>query len=72
MNNKEADRLELATGTCAIEFAAEGLFVFYEPQYAKRIAIAGLRGVTLVNKAQALELANGLREIVEMYMEETA
>ena len=72
MNNKIADRLELETGCCAIEFDAEGLFVFYEPEYTQKIAIAGIKGVTQINKQQALALADGLRGIVEMYMKEVS
>jgi len=69
MQNREADRLSLETGCMPIEFKAEGLFVFFEPQYKKRIVIAGIHGKTDINYDMAIALADNLREIAEMYLE---
>ena len=71
MNNKEADRLSLATGCMPIEFDCESLFVFFEPQYKKRIVIAGIHGMTDINYDMAIALANGLSDCAEMYLEKT-
>ena len=72
MNNKEADRLSLVTGCMPIEFDCESLFVFFEPQYKKRIVIAGIHGMTDINYDMAIALANGLRDLAETYLEKTA
>lgn len=72
MQNKEADRLSLETGCMPIEFDCEGLFVFFDPQYKKRIVIAGIHGMTDINYEMAIALANGLRDCAEMYLEATA
>ena len=72
MRNKEADRLSLETGCMPIEFDCEGLYVFFEPQYKKRIVIAGIHGMTDIDYKMAIALADNLREIAEMYLEETA
>jgi len=69
MNNKEADRLSLETGCMPIEFDCESLFVFFEPQYKKRIVIAGIHGTTDINYEMAIALADNLRGIAEMYLE---
>jgi hypothetical protein len=69
MNNKEADRLEIETGCKPIEFDCKSLFVFFEPQYKKRIVIAGIHGMTDINYDMAIALADNLREIAEMYLE---
>jgi len=69
MNNKESDRLSLETGCMPIEFDCEGLFVFYEPRYKKRIVIAGIHGTTDINYDMAIALADNLRGIAEMYLE---
>ena len=69
MRNKEADRLSLETGCMPIEFDCEGLFVFFEPHYKKRIVIAGIHGMTDINYDMAIALANGLRDCAEMYLE---
>ena len=52
MRNKEADRLSLETGCMPIEFKTDGLFVFFEPQYKKRIVIAGIHGTVIVTGKQ--------------------
>ena len=70
MKNKTADRLELETGCKPIEFDCEGLFVFFEPQYKKRIVIAGIHGATDINYNMAIELADSLRDLARMYLEE--
>lgn len=71
MNYKDIDRLELETGCKAIEFdGADGLYVFFDPDNKKSIVIVGEKGRTKINRAQALALANELKGIVEMYMEE--
>ena len=72
MNNKEADRLSLETGCMPIEFDCESLFVFFEPNYRKRIVIAGIHGTTDINYDMAIELADSLRELAETYLEKTA
>lgn len=72
MGEKYADRLELETGCMSISFDAPGLFVFFEPGYKKRIAIAGIHGITDINKEQALALADGLKSIAEEYMTEVS
>jgi len=69
MGSKEADRLSLETGCMPIEFDCEGLYVFFEPQYKKRIVIAGIHGTTDINYDMAIALANGLRDCAEMYLE---
>ena len=69
MNNKEADRLSLVTGCMPIEFDCESLFVFFEPNYRKRIVIAGIHGATDINYDMAIALANNLREIAEVYLD---
>ena len=72
MNNKEADRLSLETGCMPIEFKTDGLFVFFEPQYKKRIVIAGIHGTTDINYNMAIELADSLRDLARMYLEDKA
>lgn len=72
MNNKTADLLSLETGCLPIEFDCDGLYVFFEPEYTKKIAIAGIKGITQINRDQALALADGLRDIVQMYMTEVS
>ena len=72
MNNKEAERLSLLTGCLPIETGCEGLQIFFEPHYNKRIAICGIHGKTDINYDMAIALADNLREIAEMYLEETA
>ena len=73
MGIKEAEKMEIETGCKAIEFeGCEGLFVFFEPYYCKHIAIAGAKGVTKINRQQALTLASELRNIAETYMQEPA
>lgn len=69
MRNKEADRLELETGCKPIEFDCDGLYVFFEPHYNKRIAICGIHGATDINYDMAIALADNLRGIAEMYLE---
>ena len=71
MKSSEADRLSIETGCMPIEFDCEGLFVFFEPQYKKRIVIAGIHGTTDINYDMAIALANGLRDIAEVYLEKT-
>ena len=71
MGNKEADRLALETGCMPMEFdEAEGLYVFFEPTYTKRVVIAGIHGTTDLNYAMCLALADHLRGIAEMYLKE--
>ena len=72
MRNKTADRLELETGCKPIEFDCEGLFVFFEPNYTKRIVIAGIHGMTDINYDMAIALADNLRDLAKMYLEEKA
>lgn len=73
MNNKEADRLEFETGCKAIEFdGVDGLFAFFEPNYTRRIVIAGIHGKTDLDKKMALALADNLRDLAEMYMTEVS
>ena len=72
MGSKEADRLSLETGCMPIEFDCEGLYVFFEPQYKKRIVIAGIHGMTDINYNMAIALSDSLRSIAEMYLEESA
>ena len=70
MGNKEADRLSLLTGCKPIEFdGVDGLFVFFEPRYNKRIAICGIHGKTDIDYKMAIALADNLRGIAEMYLE---
>jgi len=69
MGNREADRLSLETGCMPIEFDCEGLFVFFEPKYKKRIVIAGIHGTTDINYDMAIALADQLRDIAETYLE---
>lgn len=70
MDRKTAEKLELDTGCKSMEFdGADGLFVFFEPRYKKRIAVAGTHGMTDLTAKQALALADGLRDIVSTYME---
>ena len=69
MGNKEADRLSLATGCMPIEFDCESLFVFFEPNYHKRIVIAGIHGATDINYEMAMELSKHLKSLAEMYLE---
>ena len=56
-------------GVREIESDCEGLYVFFEPQYKKRIVIAGIHGTTDINYDMAIALADNLREIAEMYLE---
>ena len=72
LNNKTVDDLSLKTGCMPIEFDCGGLYVFFEPGYKKRIVIAGLHGATDINYNMAIALADNLREIAEMYLEESA
>ena len=72
MNNKTVDDLSLKTGCMPIEFDCEGLFVFFEPNYKKRIVIAGIHGTTDINHDMAIALADNLRGIAEMYLEDKA
>jgi hypothetical protein len=71
VKSKEADRLEIETGCKPIEFDCEGLYVFFEPHYKKRIVIAGINGMTDINYDMAIALADNLREIAEMYLEKS-
>lgn len=72
MKSKEADRLEIETGCKPIEFeGCDGLYVFFEPHYKKRIVIAGIHGTTDINYDMAIALADNLREIAEMYLEKS-
>lgn len=69
MNYKEIEKLELETGCKAVEFdGCDGLYVFFEPQYRKRIVIAGIHGATDLNYDMAIALADNLRGIAEMYL----
>jgi hypothetical protein len=69
MSEKEADRLSLLTGCLPIEIGCEGLQIFFEPHYKKRIVIAGIHGTTDINYDMAIALADNLRGIAEMYLE---
>jgi hypothetical protein len=71
VKSKEADRLEIETGCKPIEFDCEGLYVFFEPHYKKRIVIAGINGTTDINYDMAIALADNLRGIAEMYLEKS-
>lgn len=69
MRNKEADRLELTTGCKPIEFdGVDGLYVFFEPNYSKRIVIAGIHGKTDIDYKMAIALADNLRGLAETYL----
>lgn len=71
MNYKDIERIEQETGCKTIELeGADGLYVFFEPYNPRHIVIAGEKGKTKINRAQALALANELRDIAEMYLEE--
>lgn len=71
MNSKTADLLELKTGCLPIEFdGVDGLFVFVEPYSAKRLAIAGQKGVTILTREQVIALRDGITGIIETYLEE--
>ena len=73
MNYKQIEQRELKTGCKAIEIdGVDGLYVFFEPGYKKRIAIAGISGTTDINYDMAIALADNLRGIAEMYLEEKA
>lgn len=69
MSEKEAERLSLLTGCLPIESGCHRLQIFFEPQYKKRIVIAGIHGMTDINYDMAIALADNLREIAEMYLE---
>ena len=69
MSEKEADRLSLLTGCLPIETGCEGLQIFFEPRYSKRIAICGIHGKTDIDYKMAIALAENLRGIAEMYLE---
>ena len=70
MTDKEAELLSLKTGCLPIELDCGGLYVFFEPQYKKRIVIAGIHGTTDINYNMAIALSDSLRSIAEMYLEE--
>jgi hypothetical protein len=71
MNGKTADLLELTTGCKPIEFdGVDGLYVFFEPNYSKRIVIAGIHGKTDIDYKMAIALADNLRGLAETYLEE--
>lgn len=69
MSEKEAERQSLLTGCLPIETGCDGLQIFFEPNYTKRIAICGIHGKTDVDYKMAIALAENLRGIAEMYLE---
>ena len=70
MTEKEMERLSKLTGCMPIETGCDGLGIFFEPRYNKRIAICGIHGKTDIDYKMAIALANNLREIAEVYLEE--
>jgi len=67
MSEKEAERLSLLTGCLPIETGCEGLRIFFEPRYNKRIATCGIHGKTDIDYKMAIALSDNLRGIAEMY-----
>ena len=71
MNAKQLEQLEFQTGCKGIALeGADSVYVLFEPNYITHIVIAGEKGLTKVNKHQAIALATELMGIVETYMED--
>lgn len=70
MRYDDATNFEVTEGLLAIEFDVDALYVFVDPRDKKRLAIAGKKGVCILNAKQALLLSDSLRGIVETYLEE--
>ena len=68
MTEKEIERLSKKTGCMPIETGCDGLGIFFEPRYNKRIAICGIHGKTDINYEMAIALSENLRSIAEMYL----
>lgn len=69
MSDKQIDKIEKETGCHGISFDdCEGLTVFVDPNDKKRIAIAGVSGISVLSRDQAFALARDLQGIAELYL----